>query len=152
RKPSNLTNGNTFDREGRLLSCEHATSCVSRLEAGGRHFKVLASHYQGKELNSPNDIVVDSRDRIWFTDPTYGRTRQRVGVIRARALRYQGASRLAPDSRVTLAADDFLQPNGLCFTPDGSVLLVNDTDRSHIRRFTVNDDGSLEGGEVLTDI
>jgi gluconolactonase len=152
RRPSNLTNGNTFDRQGRLLCCEHATSCVSRLEEGGRYFKVLASRYEGKELNSPNDIIVDSRDRIWFTDPTYGRTRPRVGVIRDQEIPYQGVYRLDPDGGLTLLADDFLQPNGLCLTPDETALLVNDTDRQHIRRFSIQSDGSLSGGEILAEI
>lgn len=152
RKPSNLTNGNTFDRQGRLLSCEHATSCVSRLEEGGRHFSVLATHYRGRAFNSPNDIIVDSQDRIWFTDPTYGRTRERVGIIRDRELDFQGVFRIDPDGSVTLVADDFQQPNGLCLTPDGSRLLVNDTDRMHIRAFDVGEDGSTSGGRVFAEI
>lgn len=152
RTPSNLTNGNTFDRQGRLLSCEHATSSVSRLEEGGRHFRVLASHYQGKALNSPNDIVVDSQDRIWFSDPTYGRTRARVGVIRDLELDFRGVYRLDPDGSVTLVAGDFLQPNGLCLTQDETALLVADTDRMHIRRFQVEQDGSLGGGDVFAEI
>lgn len=149
RQPSNITNGNCLDRQGRLLSCEHATSCVSRREEGGRHFRVLATHYRGKELNSPNDIVVDSRDRIWFTDPSYGRTHPRVGVIRERELDFKGVYRLDPDGALTLVAADFEQPNGLCFLPGEGALLVNDTDRGHIRRFAVHDDGSLSGGAVI---
>jgi gluconolactonase len=149
RKPSNLTNGNTFDRQGRLLSCEHATHCVSRLDAAGRHFDVLASHYEGQAFNSPNDVVVDSKDRIWFTDPTYGRTRPRVGIIRDQVLSFQGVYRLDPDGTVTVVADDFAQPNGLCLLPDEQTLLVNDTDRMHIRRFSVEPDGALTGGAVL---
>jgi len=152
RTPSNLTNGNCFDRQGRLLSCEHATACVSRLEATGRHVHVLASHYRGKEFNSPNDIVVDSRDRIWFTDPTYGRTSSRVGIIRERELSFQGVFRLDPDGRVTLVANDFAQPNGLCFMPGERTLLLNDTDRRHIRRFSVTPDGMVTGGEVFATV
>ncbi|KLK90133.1 hypothetical protein AA309_27470 [Microvirga vignae] len=152
RRPSNITNGNFIDRQGRVVSCEHATSCVSRIESDGRRVTVLVSHYKGKELNSPNDIIVDSRDRIWFTDPHYGRTNPRVGVLRDRELQFQGVYRLDPDGVLTLVADDFLQPNGLCLTPDEQTLLINDTDRRHIRRYTVNADGSLSGGEVFAEL
>jgi gluconolactonase len=113
---------------------------------------VLASHYQGRAFNSPNDIIVDSRDRIWFTDPTYGRTRQRVGIIREQELDFQGVFRLDADGTVTLIADDFQQPNGLCITPDGRSLLVNDTDRMHIRIFDLNEDGSTSGDRVFAEI
>jgi gluconolactonase len=152
RRPSNITNGNFIDRQGRVVSCEHATSCVSRIESDGRRVTVLVSRYQGKEFNSPNDIVVDSRDRIWFTDPHYGRTNPRVGILRDREIEFQGVYRFDPDGSLTLVADDFLQPNGLCFTPDEQTLLINDTDRRHIRRYTVNNDGSLSGGEVFAEL
>ena len=99
RKPSNITNGNFIDRQGRVVSCEHATSVVSRLEPDGRWVRVLATHYNGKEFNSPNDIIVDSKDRIWFTDPTYGRTSPTVGVARERELDFQGVYRLDPTGR-----------------------------------------------------
>ena len=149
KKPSNITNGNFVDRQGRIVSCEHATSCVSRIETDGRYIRVLATHYKGKELNSPNDIVVDSKDRIWFTDPTYGRKSPAVGVARECQLDFQGVFRLDPDGSLTLVADDFVQPNGLCFLPGEATLLINDTGKEHIRRFKVNADGSLSGGEVL---
>lgn len=152
RRPSNITNGNTLDRQGRLLSCEHATSVVSRLEEGGRHFRVLASHYGGHELNSPNDIVCDSRDRIWFTDPPYGRTHPRVGVPRDLHQPVRGVYRLDPDGTLARVIDDFETPNGLCFLPGEAVLLVNDTTRGHIRRFDVRGDGSVSGGEVFAEI
>jgi len=152
RKPSNITNGNTLDNQGRLISCEHATSCVSRLEADGRHMRVLASHYQGKELNSPNDIIVDSRDRIWFTDPHYGRTNPRVGIIRPQDLSFQGVYRIEADGGLTLIADDFDAPNGLCLTPDETALLADDSNRGHIRRFDVLPDGKVMGGQVFAEI
>lgn len=152
RRPSNITNGNFIDRQGRVLSCEHSTNCVSRLESDGRRVTVLVDHYQGKALNSPNDIVVDSHDRIWFTDPTYGRTSPRVGILREQDLSFQGIYRLDPNGSLTLVADDYLQPNGLCFTPDEKTLLINDTDRRHIRRYTVSGDGILSGGEVLAEL
>ena len=152
RRPSNITNGNYLDRYQRLISCEHATSSVSRLEECGRLFKVLASHYDGKELNSPNDVIVDSQDRIWFTDPPYGRTHTRVGVIRDIVQDARGVYRLDPDGTLTRVVADFVLPNGLCLSPDESVLYINDTDRLHIRRFAVKGDGSLSGGEVFAEI
>ena len=152
RKPSNIANGNFVDRQGRIVTCEHATSCVSRIEADGRYIKVLATHYQGKELNSPNDIIVDSKDRIWFTDPTYGRTSPTVGVARSGELGFQGVYRLDPDGTLTLVAKDFVQPNGLCFMPGEKILLINDTGKEHIRSFALNPDGTLSGGEVLTTV
>ena len=85
KKPSNITNGNFVDRQGRIVSCEHATSCVSRIETDGRYIRVLATHYKGKELNSPNDIVVDSKDRIWFTNPAFTVERAPQWVWRASA-------------------------------------------------------------------
>ncbi|MCL6707209.1 SMP-30/gluconolactonase/LRE family protein [Pseudomonas sp. R2.Fl] len=151
RRPSNITNGNFIDRRGRILSCEHSSNSVTRLESDGRRVTVLAHSYRGKALNSPNDIVVDSRDRIWFTDPTYGRTSPRVGILRPQDLPFQGVYRLDPDGTLTLVADDYLQPNGLCFSPDEKTLLINDTDRRHIRRYAVNDDGTLSGGEVFAE-
>jgi gluconolactonase len=152
RKPSNIANGNYVDRQGRLVTCEHSTNCVSRIETDARCIRVLASHYAGKEFNSPNDVIVDSCDRIWFTDPDYGRTSPRVGVARPLELGFNGVFRLDPDGTVSLVADDFIQPNGLCLTPDERVLLVNDTTRSHIRRFDVGPDGQVSGGDVLATI
>lgn len=152
RRPSNITNGNFIDRQGRVLSCEHASNCVSRLESDGRRVTPLVDSYEGKKLNSPNDIVVDSRDRIWFTDPTYGRTSPRVGILREQELPFQGVYRLDPDGTLVLVADDYLQPNGLCFSPDERTLFVNDTDRRHIRRYAVNANGSLSGGDVLAEL
>ncbi|MHA3980777.1 SMP-30/gluconolactonase/LRE family protein [Halovulum sp. GXIMD14794] len=147
RKPSHKANGNTYDAEGRLLTCEHATSRLSRTEADGS-ITVLASQYDGKELNSPNDIVVRRDGTIWFTDPTYGRM-EFFGVPRAPQLDCQGVYRVNPDgSGLARVADDFGQPNGLCFSPDHDVLFVNDTEKGHIRRFDVAADGSLSGGAV----
>ena len=146
RENSYLANGNTYDHEGRLLTCEHGTSRVTRLEADGSQ-RVLASHYQGKELNSPNDIVVARDGSIYFTDPNPGRM-PRVGIPRAQELDFQGVYRIGVDGELTLLVDDFAKPNGLCFSPDGTKLYVNDTDRQHIRSFTVTDQGLLSGGDV----
>ena len=147
RKPSNMANGNTYDSQGRMLTCEHATSSVTRTAADGT-ITVLATHYQGKELNSPNDIVVKSDGAIYFTDPTYGRMPY-YGVERPTELGFRGVYRMAEDgSALTLLADDFAQPNGLCFSLDERQLFVNDTDRGHIRVFVVGADGLLSGGGI----
>jgi len=147
RRPSNKANGNTLDREGRIVTCEHATSRVARLDHDGS-ITVIATHYRGKELNSPNDIVVATGGAIYFTDPTYGRM-EYYGVLREPELGFQGVYRVDPDgSRLTLLVDDFVQPNGLCFSLDESRLFVNDTERQHIRVFSVTSSGELTGGAV----
>jgi len=147
REPSSKANGNTLDRRGRLVSCEHATSRVTRAEPDGR-LTVLASHYRGQELNSPNDIVVASDGTIYFSDPGYGRL-EYYGVPRPQQLPFQGVYRVAAEGGdAVLLADDFAQPNGLCFSLDGRRLFVNDTSRKHIRVFDVAADGDLRGGAV----
>jgi len=152
RKPSNKANGNTYDRQGRLLSCEHATSRVVRQEPGGA-MTVIASHFQGKALNSPNDIVVKSDGAVYFSDPTYGRIREDVGVPRPLELGFRGFYRVAADGApAQLLADDFEQPNGLCFSLDEKRLYVNDTMRGHVRAFDVRADGALAGGRVWSEL
>jgi len=151
RQPSNKGNGNAFDREGRLITCEHATSRLVREERDGSFF-VLASHFEDKELNSPNDLTLKSDGAIYFSDPTFGRIREDVGVPRALTLDFRGVYRVAPDgSGLRLLVDDFEQPNGLCFSQDESRLFINDTPRLHIRVFDVKRDGSLSGGSVLAE-
>lgn len=151
RRPSNKANGLTWDRQGRLLSCEHASSRVTRLEEDGQ-ITVIASEYQGRELNSPNDIVVKSDGGIYFTDPTYGR-QEYYGVPREPQLGFRGVYRADPQrDSLTLLADDFAQPNGLCFSSDERLLYVNDTKRKHIRVFDVRSDGTLAGGGVFSDV
>lgn len=152
KTPSNITNGNFVDAEGRIVSCEHATSRVTRFEPNGRYITTLASHYDGKELNAPNDVIVDSQGRVWFTDPMYGRTSPAAGLARDPELDFRGVYRLDPDGTLTLVASDFEQPNGLCLEPGEQTLLVNDTPRKHVRRFQVAADGGLSGGEVIADI
>jgi len=147
RRPSNKANGNTYDREGRLLTCEHATSRVTRTGHDGS-ISVLASHYQDRELNSPNDIVVKSDGTIYFTDPNYGRVPY-YGVERPQQLDFQGVYRMDEDGGgLTLLAADFKAPNGLCFSRDETRLFVNDTERGHIRVFELSADGGLVGGQV----
>ena len=147
RKPCAQSNGLAWDPQGRLLVCEHATSKVTRTEADGRS-TVIASHHDGRELNSPNDIVAKSDGGIYFTDPTYGRN-EYYGTPRPLQLDFRGVYRAEPDGRkLTLLADDFGQPNGLCFSRDERRLFVNDTERQHIRAFDVKGDGTLSGSHV----
>jgi gluconolactonase len=147
RQPSQKANGNSYDRQGRLVTCEHATSRVTRTEPDG-NITALAERYGEKELNSPNDIVVSRKGQIYFTDPVYGRA-EFYGVPRPQQLAFQGVYRIDPKSReLTLLADDFAQPNGLCFSLDEKHLFVNDTDRQHIRVFDVLEEGRLANGRV----
>ena len=147
RQPCNKSNGLTWDRQGRLLACEHASSQVSRTEPDGR-ITPIATHFDGKQLNSPNDIICAADGGIYFSDPPYGRA-EFYGVKREQELSFQGVFRVGPDPRrPTLLADDFDRPNGLCFSLDGRRLFVNDTARQHIRVFDVKSDGGLSGGRV----
>ena len=147
RQPSNMANGNCWNREGLLLSCEHATSRVSRSDLNGS-YEVLISHFEGRELNSPNDIVVRRDGSVYFTDPNSGRG-EKYGVARPQQLDFQGVYRFAPDNReLTLLVDDFARPNGLCFSADETRLYVNDTDHQHSRVFDVRDDGTIGHGRV----
>lgn len=146
-QPSNKGNGLSWDLEGRLLICEHTTSSLIRVEPDGSR-TTLASHWQGKELNSPNDVIVASDGSIVFTDPPYGRW-PGFGVEREQELDFCGVYRISPDGELSLLVDDFQKPNGLCFSHDEKTLWINDTDGGHIRRFSVGSDGSLSGGDVI---
>jgi gluconolactonase len=151
--PSNKGNGMTLDHDGRLIVCEHVTSSVVRMDPDGRGGgrEVLATHYEGKELNSPNDVVVKSDGAIYFTDPTYGRM-PGFGLEREQDLDFQGVYRIPPGGGdPQLLVDDFDQPNGLCFSTDESLLYINDTTRAHIRVFDVQGDGTLANSRVLAD-
>jgi gluconolactonase len=150
RRPSNKCNGMTYDAELNLIVCEHATSSLIRERPDGRR-EVLASHFQGQELNSPNDVCVHSSGAIYFSDPWYGRMPV-YGVERPRQLGFQGVYRLAPGgSEPTLLVDRYLfeQPNGLCFSPDERQLYVNDTVQTLIRVFDVDANGSLSNARVF---
>ena len=147
RKPCNKSNGLAWDNQGRLITCEHASSHLTRTEADDS-ITVLASRYQGKELNSPNDVIVKRDGAIYFSDPTYGR-KPHFGVPREPQLAFRGVYRLSPDgASLALLADDFGQPNGLCFSLDEKVLFVNDTDAQHIRAFDVKPDGNVANSRV----
>jgi gluconolactonase len=146
RNPSNKCNGMTYDAHGNLYVCEHVTSSVVKETPAGER-KVLASHWEGKELNAPNDVVVRSDGSVYFTDPTYGRMPV-FGLERKQDLDFQGVYRVSSDGRLHREAHDFTQPNGLCFSPDEKILYVNDTERAHIRAFDVAHDGSLSHSRV----
>jgi gluconolactonase len=142
-RPSNKGNGMTYDADLNLLVCEHATSSVARFRGGAEGAReVLASHFEGKELNSPNDIVVARNGAIYFTDPTYGRMPV-FGIERPTQLGFQGVYRIGTDNKLALMVERslFTQPNGLCFSPDERLLYVNDTEQANIRVFDVVDGG-----------
>ena len=142
RSPSGNSNGLTFDRQGRLIACEHGNRRVSRTQTDGSVVAV-ATHYQGKRLNSPNDVVVRSDGSIFFTDPPYGIKPEQ------KELPYHGVYRVAPDGSLHLLVDDFDRPNGLAFSPDEKTLYIDDTTRRQIRAFDVAPDGSLSNGRIF---
>ena len=156
RSPANNTNGNTVDPQGRLVSCEHLSRRVTRTEHDGS-ITVLADRFEGRRLNSPNDVVVRSDGSVWFSDPHYGIATNYEGEVQDQEIDGCHVYRVDPDSgRVTRVTDDFVQPNGLAFSPDERRLFVSDTGVSHvadgpahIRRFDVGDDLGLSGGDVV---
>jgi len=143
RTPSGHSNGLTLDHAGRLIACEHDRR-VSRTEGDGT-VVTLVDRYQGKRLNSPNDVVVKSDGSIYLTDPPYGLPQQEQG----KELDFNGVYRLAPDGTLTLLDDSFVRPNGLAFSPDESTLYIADTREMHIRAFDVRPDGTLANGRVF---
>jgi gluconolactonase len=158
RSPSNNSNGNTVDQQGRLVSCEHLTRRVTRTEHDGS-VKVLADRFDNKRLNSPNDVVVKSDGSVWFTDPSYGIMMDYEGDRADSEIGACHVYRIDPDSGVvTCVADDYVKPNGLAFSADESTLYIADTGGTHqadgpahIRRHSVNADGTLSGGEVIAE-
>ena len=156
RQPAMNTNGHTVDLEGRLVSCEHRGRCISRTEHDGSR-SVLVSQVDGERLNSPNDVVVKSDGSIWFTDPSYGIDSDYEGDASTSEIGARHVYRIDPVSgAVRAVATDFVQPNGLAFSPDESLMYIVDTGATHVadgphhvRRFQVQPDGSLRGGEVF---
>jgi len=157
RHPALHSNGNTVDLQGRLVTCEHRSRCVSRTEFDGTR-TVLADRYAGRRFNSPNDVVVKRDGSVWFTDPSYGIDSEYEGDASPPEIGSNDVYRLDPASGdVTRVATDFVQPNGLAFSPDESVLYVVDTGLTHVddgphhvRRFAVSSNGqSLTGGDVF---
>jgi sugar lactone lactonase YvrE len=146
RTPSGHSNGLTLDPQGRLVACEHDRR-VSRTEKDGS-IVTLAEKFDGKRLNSPNDLVVKSDGSIYFTDPPYGLPKGNEG----REIGFNGVFRIASDGKLSALAKDFDRPNGLAFSPDEKKLYINDTSAAHIRVFDVNPDGTLAGGRVFVEL
>ena len=154
RQPSNYANGNTLDREGRIVTCEHITNRVSRTEIDGT-VTSLVERYEGRRLDSPNDVVVRSDGTIWFTDPPYGILSEREGRVRKSEIGANHVYRLDPESGdLAIVADDFERPNGIAFSPDERFLYVSDSSRArrHIRRFEVTPEGVLRDGILFATI
>lgn len=151
RRPSNKGNGMTRDADGNLVICQYDPSGVVRESPNGQR-EMLASHYQGKELNSPNDVVVADDGSVYFTDPSYGRAGgHSLEGVRPRDLDYQGVYRISPDGEVSLVVsrDEFEMPNGLCFGPGESVLYIDDTPRGEVKVFDVDASGGLSNGRIF---
>lgn len=158
RRDSDFENGHTRDREGRLLSCSHRGRRIHRTEIDGR-ITSLVERYEGKRLNSPNDIVVKSDGTIWFSDPPYGIQTDYEGGKQDSELP-ANVYRFDPrDGSLTVVADDFQGPNGLCFSPDERRLYIVETGLQfaadpvqHVRVLNVQEDGRLAGGRVFCTI
>ena len=152
------SNGNTIDRGGRLISCEHGGRRVTRTEHDGS-VTVLASHFDGMRLNSPNDVVVHSNGSIWFTDPSYGIDSDYEGFAATSEIGSDNVYRIDGETgEVTMVSDILVRPNGLAFSPDESVLYIVDSSgpkfggERNMRRFAVTaDGGGLVGGDVFVE-
>ena len=144
REPSGQSNGLTLDRQMRLVACEHENRRVSR-EADGK-VEAIASHFDGKRLNSPNDVIVRSDGRIFFTDPPYGITEEQ------RELPYNGVFTIDTSGALALQSTDFERPNGLALSPDERTLYIADTARHHVRAFDVAHDGTLTNDRVFAEM
>jgi gluconolactonase len=161
RQPSNNSNGNTVDNQGRLITCEHLTRRVTRTEFDGS-IKVVADGFEAKRFNSPNDAVVKSDDSIWFTDPAYGIDGDNEGDPATPEIDGCHVYRIDPKTgAVTRLIDNMVRPNGIAFSPDEKLLYVADTGATHkektpraIRRYSVNADGkSVKGpGEIFAEL
>ncbi|MCR9285117.1 MAG: SMP-30/gluconolactonase/LRE family protein [Rhodobacteraceae bacterium] len=159
RQPADYSNGNTRDRQGRLVSCQHGTRSVTRTELDGTR-TVIADSYQGKRLNSPNDVIVQSTGAIWFSDPTYGILSDYEGYTSEPEQAARNVFRVDPvTGEVEAMITDFTQPNGLAFSSDESVLYVAESGSSHdaevpsiIRAFKLDETGGILSDEVFATI
>lgn len=150
RHPCGFTNGHTVDPQGRLVSCEHQNRRVSRTEPDGT-ITAIATHYDGKRLNTPNDIVVRSDGTIFFTDPTYG-FQAHEGNAGPAELDWRGVYSVQPDgSNITLLTKEFTQPNGICLSADEKTLYVDDSEKKLLRAFDILPDGTLGNGRLIAD-
>ncbi len=159
RQPADYSNGNTRDRQGRLVSCQHGTRSVTRTELDGTR-TVIADSYQGKRLNSPNDVIVQSTGAIWFSDPTYGILSDYEGYTSEPEQAARNVFRVDPvTGEIEAMITDFTQPNGLAFSSDESVLYVAESGSSHdaevpsiIRAFKLDETGAILSDEVFATI
>lgn len=145
RRPSGKANGNTLDKDNRLLTAENENRRVSRTEKDGKVI-TLTDRYEGKRLNSPNDLVVKSDGSIYFTDPSYGVTKDRE------ELGFYGVYRLAPDGKLTLLVKDLVLPNGIAFSPDEQKLYVNNSEARYIAVYDVKPDGTVTNERLFADL
>jgi gluconolactonase len=151
RSPAGYVNGNTLDRDGRLVSCEQGNRRVTRTEHDGS-ITVLADRFEGKRLNSPNDSTVKSDGSVWFSDPDFGISSDYEGHRGESEIGACNVYRIDPGSgEVRLVAEGLLGPNGLVFTPDEQRLLVSDSRAKQIKSFAVHPDGTLGEGEVVVE-
>jgi gluconolactonase len=136
--------GNTYDPQHRLLDCASVLRAIIRLSPNGKSYKIVADHYQGKRLNSPNDVVLGPDGAIYFTDPTsdlpHGQKQE---------LSFKGVYRIALDGQLQLLTKDLEDPNGLAFSPDGTKLYVDDSTRRNIHVYDFHADGRLSSGRIF---
>jgi gluconolactonase len=150
RNFSNKCNGMTYDADLNLLVCEHVTSCLIREKTDGTR-EIVASEFEGEELNSPNDVCIHSSGAIYFSDPWYGRM-PGFGQPRKRRLGFQGVYRIAPgggDPELIVEKDEFEMPNGICFNPDETLFYINDTPGAFIKVYDAAPDGTISNGRMF---
>jgi len=145
REPSGNSNGLTRNSDDLLLACEHGNRRVSRTNPDGT-VETIAGAYQGNRLNSPNDLVVKSDGVIYFTDPPYGISPEE------KEQPHNGVYRILTDGSLQLMADDFERPNGLAFSPDESILYIDDSYYRHLKAFDVREDGTLKNSRIICDM
>lgn len=151
REPAGYSNGTTLDRQGRLVTCEHGNRHVSRTEHDGT-ITVIADRFEGKRLNSPNDVVVADDDALWFTDSAYGIDGDYEGIRAEGEIGACNVYRVDPATgRCQLVADDFERPTGIAFSAGATQLYIADSRRNHIRVFDVEDGRALTRGRVLVE-
>jgi gluconolactonase len=135
--------GNTYDRQGRLIDCASVLRAIIAISKDGK-YEVLADKFEGKKLNSPNDVILGPHGALYFTDPTLDLVKGEKQEIP-----FQGVYRLDADGKLTLLTKDLTQPNGLAFSPDGKKFYVDDDEHRNIRVYDVGKDGSLSNGRLF---
>jgi gluconolactonase len=135
--------GNTFDRQHRLIDCASVLRAIIAVTADGK-YKILADHYDGKKFNSPNDVIVGPDDALYFTDPTLD-----LVAGEKQEIPFQGVYRLDDAGNVRLLTQDLTQPNGLAFSPDGKHFYIDDSEKRNIRVYDVASDGTLSNGRIF---